>query len=121
MRTIRQPFLDEDRLPVPKRWVPAFHERRLPDAINETIRPHPNGTAKTLRCIELLLQERERQKKHIEHWKNRLVEMLESRLLESVLGGKEGESRLQRLAAAVAERKIDPFSAVSELLRGGGL
>lgn len=37
----------------------------LDPAINETIRPHPNGTAKTLRCIELLLQERERQKKHI--------------------------------------------------------
>lgn len=33
--------------------------------INETIRPFPNGTAKTLRCIELLLRERERQKKHI--------------------------------------------------------
>jgi GTPase len=60
----------------------------------------------------------ERQKKHIEHWKNRLVEMLESRLLESVLGGKEGETRLQSMAAAVAERKQDPFSAVSELLKG---
>jgi sulfatase maturation enzyme AslB (radical SAM superfamily) len=33
--------------------------------INETIRPYPDGTAKTLRCIELLLKERERQKKHI--------------------------------------------------------
>ena len=33
--------------------------------INETIRPYPDGTAKTLRCIELLLKERERQKKHL--------------------------------------------------------
>ena len=62
----------------------------------------------------------QRQKKHVEHWKNRLVEMLESRLLENVLGGKEGEARLQELAGAVAERKTDPFSAVSELLRRGG-
>jgi LAO/AO transport system kinase len=60
----------------------------------------------------------QRRKKHIEHWKNRLVEMLESRLLESVLGGKEGEAKLQSLAAAVAERKQDPFSAVGELLKG---
>ena len=30
---------------------------------NEIIRPHPEGTAKTLRCIDLLLQERDRQKK----------------------------------------------------------
>src|SRR6201987_2881856 len=58
----------------------------------------------------------ERRKKHIEHWKNRLIEMLESRLLEKVLGGKNGEARLEELAAAVAERKKDPFSAVAELL-----
>jgi LAO/AO transport system kinase len=62
----------------------------------------------------------QRQKKHIEHWQNRLIEMLESRLLAKVLGGKDGEARLRDLAAAVAERKKDPFSAVSEpLLRGG--
>ena len=33
--------------------------------INETIRPFPQGTTKTLRCIELLLQERQRQKKRV--------------------------------------------------------
>ncbi len=37
----------------------------LDPKINETIRPHPNGTAQTLRCIEMLLHERERQKKHL--------------------------------------------------------
>jgi LAO/AO transport system kinase len=58
----------------------------------------------------------EREKKHLEYWRNRLVEMLESRLLENVLGGKDGEARLRELAAAVAARKLDPFSAVSELL-----
>jgi GTPase len=63
----------------------------------------------------------ERRKKHVEHWKNRLIEMLESRLLEKVLGGKNGEARLEELAAAVAERKKDPFSAVAELLHGTNL
>jgi len=63
----------------------------------------------------------ERSRKHVEHWKNRLVEMLESRLLERVLGGKNGEAQLQELAAAVAARKKDPFSAVSELLESCGL
>jgi hypothetical protein len=47
--------------------------------------------------------------------------MLESRLLEKVLGGKDGEVRLRSLAAAVAERKKDPFSAISELLKGARL
>jgi sulfatase maturation enzyme AslB (radical SAM superfamily) len=37
----------------------------LDPAINEIIRPFPGGTARTLRCIELLLQERTRQGKHI--------------------------------------------------------
>jgi LAO/AO transport system kinase len=62
-----------------------------------------------------------RQKKRVEHWKNRLIEMLESRLLEKVLGGKNGEAQLEALAAAVAERKQDPFSAVNELLNGAKL
>ena len=61
-----------------------------------------------------------RQKKHVEHWKNRLIEMLESRLLEKVLGGKDGEAKLCEMAAAVAQRKKDPFSTVSDLLQSGG-
>src|SRR5246127_4021253 len=60
----------------------------------------------------------ERQRKHVEHWKKRLIEMLESRLLEKVLGGKEGEARLRALAVEVADRKKDPFTAVSEILKG---
>lgn len=60
----------------------------------------------------------ERTKKHVEHWKMRLVEMLESRLLEKVLGGKGGEARLCEMAMAVADRKKDPFTAVGELLKG---
>jgi GTPase len=59
----------------------------------------------------------QRQKKQIEHWQTRLIEMLESRLLEKVLHGKEGEARLQAAAAQVAARKQDPFSAVNELLK----
>jgi LAO/AO transport system kinase len=60
----------------------------------------------------------QRQKKQVEHWQNRLIEMLESRLLEKVLGGKTGEARLRALAEEVAARKKDPFTAVSEILKG---
>jgi LAO/AO transport system kinase len=63
----------------------------------------------------------QRRQKHIEHWQKRLVELLESRLLEKVLGGKEGEARLRALAVEVAERKKDPFTAVSEILKGARL
>jgi LAO/AO transport system kinase len=63
----------------------------------------------------------QRRQKHVELWQNRLIEMLESRLLEKVLGGKAGEARLRALAAEVAERKKDPFTAVSEILKGAKL
>src|SRR5271155_2590034 len=36
----------------------------------------------------------QRRRKHVEHWKNRLVELLESRLLERALGWRGGEARL---------------------------
>ena len=37
----------------------------LDPKINEVIRPYPNGTAKTMKAIDLLLQERKRQKRHV--------------------------------------------------------
>ena len=63
----------------------------------------------------------ERKRKHLEHWKKRLVELLESRLLERALGGPQGEARLAELAGEVAERKKDPFTAVNEILKRTGL
>lgn len=63
----------------------------------------------------------ERQRKHVEHWKKRLIELLESRLLERALGGAGGEARLAELAKEVAERKKDPFTAVNEILKKSGM
>jgi LAO/AO transport system kinase len=63
----------------------------------------------------------ERQRKHVEHWKKRLLELLESRLVEKVLGGAGGQRRLEELASEVAQRKKDPFTAVKEILARSGL
>jgi len=63
----------------------------------------------------------EREKKHTEHWRNRLVELIESRILERVLNAAGGEEALNQLAADVAERLKDPFSAVNEILAKSGL
>jgi len=54
-------------------------------------------------------------------WKQRLVEMIEGRLMERALGQKGSSILLDELAAAVAERKKDPFSAVEEILARAGL
>jgi LAO/AO transport system kinase len=63
----------------------------------------------------------ERRRKHVEHWKQRLIELVESRLLQRALGGAGGEARLAALAAEVADRKKDPFAAVNEILAQSGL
>jgi LAO/AO transport system kinase len=62
----------------------------------------------------------ERRRKHVEHWKARLIELTESRLLQKVLGGPDADARLTALAGEVADRKKDPFSAVTEILQKGG-
>jgi GTPase len=63
----------------------------------------------------------ERKRKHVEHWKKRLIELVESRLLERALGGPGGEALLAELASEVADRKKDPFAAVNEILKRSGL
>jgi len=64
---------------------------------------------------------KQRREKKIENWKQRLMEMLETRLVERALDGAAGEKLLGELAESVADRRTDPFSAVSEILRQGGL
>lgn len=64
---------------------------------------------------------RERGRKRAEHWKHRLIEMLQARLVERALDGKPGEALLTQLAEEVAARKKDPFAAVSEILAKSGL
>ena len=63
----------------------------------------------------------ERRRKHVEHWKLRLIELLESRLLQRALGDSGGQEKLTKLAQEVADRKKDPFAAVNEILAGSGL
>jgi LAO/AO transport system kinase len=62
----------------------------------------------------------ERRRKHVEHWKARLIELAESRLMQKVLGGADADARLTALAGEVADRKKDPFAAVTEILQKGG-
>jgi LAO/AO transport system kinase len=63
----------------------------------------------------------ERERKHVEHWKRRLLGLIESRLVERVLGGAGGEARLAEMAKEVAERRKDPFTAVNEMLAKSGI
>jgi LAO/AO transport system kinase len=58
----------------------------------------------------------EREFKHVEYWKKRLVEMLQSRVIDQLLRGSAGEDSLAKLAVEVAGRRMDPFTAVNQIL-----
>src|SRR5215468_1057544 len=85
---------------------------------NEGIQALAAGIAKFRAHFE---SSSERTRKHAEHWRNRLLELLEARILDRVLNAAGGEAALNRLSSDVAERRKDPFTAVSELLARSGL
>jgi LAO/AO transport system kinase len=61
-----------------------------------------------------------RENRNVDHWKRRLVAMLESEITERVLASPQGAEQLESLAREVAERRKDPYAAVGELaLRAG--
>jgi LAO/AO transport system kinase len=63
----------------------------------------------------------DRRAREIAHWKEWLVRLLQTRLMERVAHGHLTERDLDKLAAQVAERKIDPYAAVNEILARAGL
>jgi LAO/AO transport system kinase len=61
-----------------------------------------------------------RSRRRIEHWKQRLVELLHRRLMLRV-GKHIDDAQLERLAASVAAREQDPFAAVDAVLDKAGI
>jgi LAO/AO transport system kinase len=63
----------------------------------------------------------EKQAREIGHWKEWILQLLESRLMERVVGDHLGEAELNRVAGLVAARQMDPYAAVNEVLAKAGL
>jgi LAO/AO transport system kinase len=66
-------------------------------------------------------QTHDRKAREVSHWKEWILQLLEARLMERVVGDQLGERELDRIASQVAERKIDPYGAVNEILARAGL
>jgi LAO/AO transport system kinase len=90
-----------------------------------TVATEDKGTADVVAAIEKFRVHfaavGRRNLKNVERWKQRLLELLQARLMERVAGQGLGEAALMALANEVAERKKDPYSAVSEILTRVGL
>ncbi|HLW42976.1 MAG TPA: methylmalonyl Co-A mutase-associated GTPase MeaB [Candidatus Acidoferrales bacterium] len=63
----------------------------------------------------------ERRAKEIALWRERLLNLLRERLVRRVVDKLAVDGTLESLAAEVAERKRDPYSAVNEMLERAGL
>jgi LAO/AO transport system kinase len=66
-------------------------------------------------------QTHDRKAREISHWKEWILQLLGARLLERVVGQQLGERELDRIASQVAERKMDPYGAVNQILARAGL
>ena len=62
-----------------------------------------------------------REARKIEHWKRRLIAMLESEFAERVFAGADGSQQLETLAREVAERRKEPYAAIREIAQRAGL
>lgn len=63
----------------------------------------------------------ERRAKEIALWRERLLNLLRERLVRRVVDKLATDGTLESLAAEVAERKRDPYSAINEMLERAGL
>jgi LAO/AO transport system kinase len=63
----------------------------------------------------------ERSARELVYWKEWLLRLLQSRLLERAVGAQLTEAGFDQIAAAVAARKQDPYAAVNEVLARAGL
>ncbi len=68
-----------------------------------------------------LEKDRERPSRERDYWREWLLRLLQTRLAERALGKSLGEAEFDRLVSDVAARKIDPYSAVNEILSRAGL
>lgn len=59
--------------------------------------------------------------RELAYWKEWLLRLLRTRLVERVVGSYMNEAQFEALAAEVAARKKDPYAAVSEILTNAGL
>jgi LAO/AO transport system kinase len=63
----------------------------------------------------------QRQARKIANWKQRLLDLLEARLIDQIITRGVGERGLESLAAEIADRKKDPYAVVGDLLARAGI
>src|SRR5271170_5432748 len=102
--------------------VPDRNSWRPP--VVRTVATENEGIGELARQIALFRQHLasapNRTARQITYWKEWLLRLVETRLVERVLGDRASSAAFEKVAAEVAARKKDPYSAVNEILSRGG-
>jgi LAO/AO transport system kinase len=88
-----------------------------------TVATEDQGVAQLARQIarfrEHVARSQNRQARELAYWKGWLLRLIETRLVDGVLGDRAGSAAFEKLAAEVAARTKDPYSAAQEILSRG--
>ncbi len=92
--------------------------------IVRTVATENRGVVELARQVTLFRQHfagaPNRAAREIAYWKEWLLRLLQSRLIERLGAGRMTEAEFDALASEVASRKRDPYTAVDEILSRGG-
>jgi LAO/AO transport system kinase len=84
-----------------------------------------SGVAQLVETIEKFRSRAElgtdRRARAVGHWKQRLRALLGEHLLEGIVAKTGGEGALDSLAGEVAERRVNPYTAVREMAARAGI
>jgi LAO/AO transport system kinase len=94
-------------------------------AVVRTIATENKGTDELARQISLFHshfdQAGSRPARELAYWKEWLLRLLQTRLVELVVGNQISKAQFEALAAEVAARQKDPYAAINEILSRTGL
>jgi LAO/AO transport system kinase len=112
----------EEQLGAILQIVPDRNGWRPP--VVRTVATENQGVGELARQIGLFREHvnkaQDRPARELAYWKEWLLRLVETRLVERVLGDRASSVAFEKIAAEVAARKKDPYAAVNEILSGGG-
>ncbi len=89
-----------------------------------TVATENQGVSELARQIALFREHmnkaQDRPARELAYWKEWLLRLVETKLVERVLGDRTSAAAFEKVAAEVAARTKDPYSAVNEILARGG-
>ena len=113
----------EQQLTATLQIVPERNGWRPP--VVRTVATDGKGTDDLARQIETFRRHSDkpdrRQERETAYWKEWLLRLLQTRLMELVVGQRVNEKQFEAMVAEVAARKKDPYTAVNDILAGAGL